>query len=163
MAQKRVRITRGQSSRLRQISRELDDYTTRVLLSGSGKRIMRPERLENLKAGRGKLQPWEAERLRLVQANQGKLGKLKEYREDDTFYGSRKNKLSKQTKDREVSRALRAVVVRGKKTNIPYEMQPETERRKQQKAIRALHFLIPDFGDYEDDRYPDYTYMKEPA
>jgi len=147
MPQRRVNVTRGQAKRIRQLERQLDDYTLRTLLSGTNQRLMRPERLENLKAGRGKLQPWESERLTQIQKNSDSLARLKELREDE---------LTTKPKKGLQNRSLRTWLVKGKRGDVPYDMQPRKTQRKQHSAIRALYFLGA-----EPDASVAYTYVAE--
>lgn len=141
MAQKRINITRGEAKRIRALERDLDDYTFRLLMTGGNNRLMRPERLENLKAGRGKLQPWEKERLSLISRNAPAIGALKERREDQPLYSSRKKQLATQTKDRAVGHALKDWLLRGKDKETVYDTQDRKSKSRQARAIRALHFL----------------------
>lgn len=100
---------------------------------------MRPERLENIKAGRGKLQPWEAERIRILQTNQSALGRL----------AKQEGEISKPAK-RHRGKALKDWVLMGKEKETPYDTQAPNLKRKQQRAIKALYFLgvEPDQGHY---------------
>lgn len=140
MAQYRP-ISRGQAKKIRHLQRELDDYTLRTLMSGGNQRLMRPERMQALASGRGKLKPWEADRLALISRNAQSIGALKERREDQPLYSARRKELSSKTKDRAVNRALRTWLVRGKEKDMPYQAQGMKARRSQQKAIHALIFL----------------------
>lgn len=127
--------------RLRKIRDELGSQTARTLLTGQKSRLMRPERLSNLTGGRGKLQPWERERIDLIMANLPALGALQEKRGDQPLYNKRKEKLSAKTKERLTGRALRTWMIRGKEEGIPYDSQGGTKKKRQQRAIQALYFL----------------------
>jgi hypothetical protein len=140
MAQKRINVTRGQAQRVRQLERSIgDEYTLRILLSGGKQRLMRPERLQNIKAGTAKLQPWEAERIKQLQVNQSALGRLAKTEGD----------LSK-PQQRQRGKALKDWVTKGKEKETPYDTQNPKQKRKQQRAIKALYFLgvEPDQGHY---------------
>jgi hypothetical protein len=118
---------------------------------------MRPERLANLKAGRGKLQPWERERITLVQRNAGSLSRLKEINEEKgVLYSARKKPLSGGYAERLRNKALRTWVIRGKEKDMPYDMQPRKQQIQQHKAIKALYFL-----GVEPDQGKAYTYVRK--
>lgn len=125
----RYRITRGQAHRIRELERELGDRTLRTLLTGGNERLMRPERLENLKSGRAMLKPWERERIALVRENRAGLKALVEKKE------------IKESQQYKVNRAARTWLVMGKESDIAYDMQPRKQQRKQQRVVRALKFL----------------------
>lgn len=111
-------------------------------MSGGNERLMRPERLDALASGRGKLKPWEAERLALVSRNAQSIGALQErYEERGPLYSARRKELSPRTKERIGNKALRTWLVRGKEKDIPYQSQGLKTRRSQQKAISALFTL----------------------
>lgn len=141
MAQKRERISERDMYRLRRVRDELGSENARRLLSGRKQRLMRPERLSNLTGGRGKLQPWERERIDLVLANLGALGSLQSKREDQPLYNKRKRRLTDKTKETATGKALRDWLLRGKEADIPYSSQSPQTRRRQQQAIAALYFL----------------------
>lgn len=98
-------------------------------MSGGNQRLMRPERLANLKAGKAKLKPWEVERLQQIQRNSAALKGLKGKKEVP------------KSKEYQVNRALRTWLVRGKEKDIPYETQGRGTKARQQKAIKALRYL----------------------
>ena len=139
---KYYKVTRGEAKKIRHLRADLGDYTFRTLMSGGNQRLMRPERLDALASGRGKLKPWEAERLALVSRNAGSIGALIERNEErGPLYSARRKELSSKTKERMRNKALRTWLVRGKEKDIPYNAQGMKTRRSQQKAIHALIFL----------------------
>jgi hypothetical protein len=141
MAQKRVRITRSDQYRLGRLADNLDSYSIRVILSGGNQRLMRPERLANLQSGRGKLQPWEEERLRLVSKNLPAIESLKDKQGDREVLSKRGKELSKTEKERRENRAIRTWLLRGKEKEIAYDTQKTRDKGKQQRAIHALFYL----------------------
>lgn len=141
MAQKRVRISRSDQARLGRMLDKTDDYTVRVILSGGKQRLMRPERLANLQAGRGKLQPWEEERLRLASKNLPAIESLKGKQDDREVLSKRGKELSTGEKQRRENRAIRTWLLRGKEKTVPYDTQKTRDKSKQQRAIHALFYL----------------------
>jgi hypothetical protein len=141
MAQKRVRISRSDRYRLGRVTDHLDEYTIRVVLSGGNQRLMRPERLANLQAGKGKLQPWEEERLRLVSKNLPAIESLKNKQGDREQLTNKGRKLSVRVKSQKENRAIRTWLLRGKEPGVTYDMQTTRDKEKQQRAIHALFFL----------------------
>lgn len=102
---------------------------------------MRPERLQNLQAGRGKLQPWEEERLRLASKNLPAIESLKDKQGDREVLSKRGKELSRGEKERRENRAIRTWLLRGKEKDTPYDTQKTRDKGKQQRAIHALFYL----------------------
>lgn len=123
------RISPQESGRISELSSRLGNLELRTLLSDTGgtKRLMRPERFNNLTSGRGRISAAERERLALIQTNAPLLEKLSAKGE-----GKQKSK---------VNRALRDWITLGKGKGVSYKDQSEDEKREQQRAIRALRFL----------------------
>ena len=123
------RISPQESERISELSSRLGSLEFRTLLSQTGgtKRTMRPERLGNLTAGRGKITEAEAERLALISANAPLLENL-----------SRKNQGKNKQKTR---RALREWLTKGKEKGVRYSDQDKETRDEQQRAIKALRYL----------------------
>lgn len=141
MAQRRVRISRSDQYRLGRLADHLDDYSVRVILSGGNQRLMRPERLANLQAGSGKLQPWEEERLRLASKNLPAIESLKDKQGDREVLSKRGKELSRVEKERRENRAIRTWLLRGKEKEVAYDTQKTRDKGKQQRAIHALFYL----------------------
>lgn len=141
MAQKRVRITRSDQYRLGRMLDKADDYTVRVILSGGNQRLMRPERLANLQAGKGKLQPWEEERLRLASKNLPAIESLKDKQGGREVLSKRGKELSRVEKQRRENKAIRTWLLRGKEKDVQYDTQDTRAKDKQQRAIHALFYL----------------------
>ena len=141
MAQKRVRISRSDTYRINRLAEGIDDYTLRVVLSGGNQRLMRPERLENLRAGRGKLQPWERERLQLASKNLPAIESLKDKQGGREVLGKRGKEVSQREKDRRENRAIRTWLLRGKEKGVQYDTQKTRDKDRQQRAIHALFYL----------------------
>lgn len=102
---------------------------------------MRPERLANLQAGRGKLQPWEEGRLRLASKNLPAIESLKDKQGDREVLSKRGKELSKVEKERRENRAIRTWLLRGKEKDVAYDTQRTRDKGKQQRAIHALFYL----------------------
>src|SRR5215472_5316342 len=141
MAQKRVRISRSDTYRLGRMLDKTDEYTVRTILSGGNQRLMRPERLANLQAGRGKLQPWEEERLRLASKNLEGIDDLRGKQADREVLSKRGKELGSREKERRENRAIRTWLLRGKEKGVAYDTQKTRDRKKQQRAIHALFYL----------------------
>jgi hypothetical protein len=118
-----------------------DDYTVRVILSGGNQRLMRPERLANLQAGKGKLQPWEEERLRLASKNLPAIESLKDKQGGREVLSKRGKELSRVEKQRRENKAIRTWLLRGKEKDVQYDTQDTRAKDKQQRAIHALFYL----------------------
>ena len=102
---------------------------------------MRPERLANLQAGKGKLQPWEEERLRLASKNLSGIESLKDKQGEREVLSKRGKELSRVEKERRENRAIRTWLLRGKEADTPYDTQKARDKGKQQRAIHALFYL----------------------
>ena len=124
------RISSPESERISELSSRLGPLEFRTLMSETGgpTRLMRPERLDNLIAGRGRISKAEQERLALIQTNAPLLENL-----------SKKNANRKQ--QFKVRHALRNWLVSGKAKAVPYSEQDKEAKENQQRAIKALRFL----------------------
>lgn len=127
------RVTAGEAERLRSLQSQLGDRTLRTLLTSEGRRLMRPERIDNLLAGRGRLSETERTQLGLVSSNSAKLKALKQK-------GSGKQEFR-------TNRALRSWVTTGKEKDVNYVTQPKDERDSQLTAIKSLRYLGVDPSD----------------
>lgn len=121
------RITVGEANRISELSNRLGERTLRTLLTGENKRLVRPERMENLRTGRGRLSESELARLELVSRNANALSALKKR-------GSGKREFK-------VNRSLRDWVTTGKRKDVDYRAQDQPEREDQLRAIKALRYL----------------------
>src|SRR6266498_799311 len=90
---------------------------------------MRPERLENLKAGRGRLRPEEQEKLRVLSANYRSVAQLQKKQ----TRGNGHVRISTRTRK---NRSIRDWLLHGKERDAE-RRDPEDE----QKAIHGLRFL----------------------
>lgn len=130
------RITTGQVAQVGSLTDKLGSLTLRTILTGNNQRLMRPERLANLAAGRGRLTEAERERLELASENSRALGTLK--------------KRGKEKRPTRVNRGLRDWLIAGKERDVDYQSQEPDEKKDQLKAIRALRFfgVDPSKGTY---------------
>lgn len=138
---KYTKVSRADASRIRKLERELGSETTRRLLTGGNARTMRPERLANLEAGKGKLKPWEHERLLAVSHNTASVKALKRRDDKETRLTAKGKELSEGERQRRADRAIRAWLVRGKEKDKRYDAQTLATKRQQQKAIHALRYF----------------------
>jgi hypothetical protein len=122
-------------------------------MTKQGGRLLRVDRYDNLKAGTGKLQPWEKARLVKITKNQTALGRLQDINQErGALYSSKKRRLADSTKKRSADSALKDWMLHGKQAGVEYDSQSPKKRRDQIKAIKALRFLgveyeSPDDGD----------------
>jgi hypothetical protein len=138
---KRIRIQPGESRTIRGLTNSLDEYTVRTLLTGEGERLIRPERLANLQAGKANVTEAEKERLRLLSANRQALTSLKRKQRGKEVLSKRGKEVSSRTKQQRENRALRTWVFHGKEKETPYDVQSDSTKEKQQPAIHALFYL----------------------
>ena len=127
------RVSSGETKRLAELRSQLGDRTLRTLLTHEDKRLMRPERISNLLAGRGKLSEWERSRLQTVSTNAPKIKQLKAK--------------GKGKREFQSNRALRSWLSHGKAKGVEYKEQDAPEKESQQQAIKALRFLGVDPGE----------------
>lgn len=127
------RISAREAERLSALQSKLGDRTTRQILTPEGNRIIRPERMRNLLAGRGRLSESEAQQIENATRNASSLTALKKRGE-----GKREFK---------VNRALRDWLSTGKAKGVDYKSQSTDEKERQLKAIKALRFLGIDPSD----------------
>lgn len=141
MAEKRIRIQPGQSRKVRGLLRELDEYSVRTILTGEGDRLLRPERLANLREGKAKLTASEQERLEKAYANREALSSLKKKQRGREILAKSGREVSTRTKQRRENQALRSWVFHGKDRETPYDVQAPQDKSAQQPAIHALFYL----------------------
>ena len=141
MAEKRVRIKPGESRQIRGLLNQLDDYSVRTLLTGEGERLLRPERLANLREGKAKLTDAEKERLAKVYTNREALSSLKKKQRGREILAKSGREVSTRTKQQRENRALRSWVIHGKDRETPYDVQAPQDKEAQQPAIHALFYL----------------------
>ena len=130
----RQRVTASDAARISELSDRLGSLTFRTLLTGTegaSKRLMRPERLDALVAGRGKLSEAERERLQLIATNAPAIRNLR--------------KKNAEKREFKVNRALRNWVTGGKTKD-----QKKTDSDAELDATKALGFLgvNPSEGSY---------------
>ena len=127
----RYKLVSPQESReIRELQVRLGDRQFRTLLSKEGARIMRPDRIANLAAGRGKLTDAEREQLQRVDRNKVAIGNLTKRGEKQDLQTYRTN------------RAIRTWLLHGKERDV--------KRRKDEdelRAIKALRLLGVDVED----------------
>lgn len=127
------KVSAREQERLQSLSGKLGDRTIRQLLTPESNRLMRPERLNNLLAGRGKLSEREARQIETISRNSNNLSALK-------TRGAGKREFK-------VNRAMRDWLNNGKPKGIAYKDQDTAEKERQLKAIKALRFLGIDPSD----------------
>lgn len=127
------RVSASDALRLRQLEQRLGSRLVRTVLTDSNRRIMRPDRLERLSAGRGKLSDNERERLERLSINAQSVEKLSK----KEGQGNGHNRLSKVTKK---NRSIRDWLVHGKERGAPRpdDLPGKTD---EQKAIHGLRYL----------------------
>lgn len=130
---KTTRITPEDAERIRELTLRVGDRRFRTILTKEGARLVRPERLANLEAGRG----------RLSAADKAALDKAWSNRVAITNLGKRGDKLGH--KDYRTNRAIRTWMLHGKGEN-----QKRRKDKDELDAIKALRFLgiDPDDGLY---------------
>lgn len=148
---RKARITRSLSSDLAKAEKELGAETVRRLMTPKGGRLLRVDRYANLKAGTGKLQPWEKARLVKITKNRSALGALQgRFEERGTLYSAKKRSLAASTKKREGDSALKDWLLHGKQAGVEYDSQSKAKRRDQIRAVKALKFLGVESLDSDD-------------
>lgn len=121
-------VTATDAKMIRELSSRLGSVEFRQLLTGEGQRLMRPERLENLSTGKGKISDEEMARLQTIHTNSAAV----------------KNLLRKGAGKKRPYRTRRAVrdwLYNGKDKGVDYQSQDTETKEAQLKAIRALRFL----------------------
>lgn len=121
------RITGSESAQVFELERRLGSRTFRQVMTPAGKRLLRPERLENLLLQRGRISQEESERLQLVQSNARAIENLERKNADKPRW--------------KVRRAIRDWLENGKAPGIDYKNQDQETKQNQQRAIRALRYL----------------------
>lgn len=121
-------VSKEEVKRIRQLSDSIGELRFRTLLTGEDKRVLRPARLANLKAGRGRLSAEERTYLQSVSENLrsiNALGKRSEKKGNRTF---------------KTNRAIRTWVRYGKDSQTNYRKQLPRDPN-QLRAIKALRLL----------------------
>lgn len=149
---KRKQVSASQSDDIRKTVELLGGDTVRQIWRTEGKRLPSRARLANLEKGTGKLSPSEKARLNQIVRNRNALSRLQESGEGNTYLDTRKREYSKSTKDRRISHALKAWLLNGKEPGKDYRTQHPSDKKRQQKAIKALLYLGIDL--HSDD--PEY-------
>ena len=121
---KRERVSQSDARRIADLESRLGSRTLRTVLSPET-RLMRPERLDNLTRGSGKLSGEERDRLARVSANAQQI----EYLQGK---GQRRGNIEWKN-----NHALRDWVAHGKERNAPRR----DNRDRELKAIRSLRFF----------------------
>lgn len=125
MAMKRV--STAEAARISELVDRLGSTRFRTLITSPDSRLIRPDRLSNLREGRGKLSTSEREALGLVSTNSVAVENL-----------ARKNSGKRPYK---VNRAIRNWLLNGKEKGVDYKEQEADIRERQLNAIKALRFL----------------------
>jgi len=127
------RVSQGDALRLRQLEQRLGSRLVRTILTNPDRRLMRPDRLERLTAGRGKLSDDERQKLERLSANAQSVEKLS----NKQGRGNGRTQLSKQTRK---NRSIRDWLHHGKERDAP---RPDDDSGKsdEQKAIHGLRYL----------------------
>lgn len=135
---KASRITPDDAEKIRELTLRVGDRRFRTVLTNEGARLMRPERLANLQAGRG----------RLSAADKTALDKAWSNRVAITNLGKRGDKLGR--KDYRTNRAIRSWLLHGKDVSPRRKRMSDDERADELQALKALRFLgiDPDDGLY---------------
>jgi hypothetical protein len=124
------KISGSDANRLRQLEQRLGSRLVRTILTDEDRRLMRPGRMDNLIAGRGRLSADESERLTRLSANAQSIEALKKKRSSDERHGLKR-------KDFKVNRAIRDWVNHGKERDA----QRTIGENGEQNAIRGLRFF----------------------
>lgn len=127
------KISRSDAVRIQQLEKDLGSRLVRTVLTDPGKRLMRPERLEHLTSGTGKLSPDEERLLTRLAANRQSVKRLSEKKTSDERHGKKRREFK-------VNRSIRDWVQQGKERDAPRPTSDEG-KEKEQKAIRGLRFL----------------------
>lgn len=121
------RVSGSESTQILELERRLGQRTLRQLLTPSGERLMRPDRLDNLILGTGRIRPGDAERLALIQSNARAIENLERKNSDKPRWKTR--------------RAIRDWLHNGKQKGPNYQDQDQETKQQQQQAIKALRYL----------------------
>lgn len=150
---KRRRISSADAAQVKDTVSLLGEDTVRQIFRTEGKRLPSKQRLANLEKGTGKLTPSEKGRLNRIVRNRNALSRLQESGEErGRLHDKRKRQLSQRYTDRAIDHALKAWLLNGKEPGKDYRTQHPSDKKKQQKAIKALLFLGIDL--HSDD--PEY-------
>jgi len=105
-------------------------------MTESGDRTVRPERLDNWLAGRGRISSEEKERLKLLADNQRNIQNLERRGEGKD--------------QRKVRKSIRTWIEQGKSKDVEFSSQSKDVRDRQIDAIIALRYLDvePDEGTF---------------
>lgn len=150
---KRRTISASDAAQVKDTVSLLGEDTVRQIFRTQGKRLPSKQRLANLEKGTGKLTPAEKGRLNRIVRNRNALSRLQESGEDrGRLHDKRKRQLSQSYTNRAIDHALKAWLLNGKQPGKDYRTQHPSDKKKQQKAIKALLFLGIDL--HSDD--PEY-------
>lgn len=127
------KISRSDAARIRQLEQDLGSRLVRTVLTSPSKRLMRPERLEHLTSGRGRLSPDERQLLNRLSANKQSVKRLSEKQTLEQKHGKKGREFKK-------NRAIRDWIQQGKERDAPRPTDAEG-KIDEQKAIRGLRFL----------------------
>lgn len=128
-----TRVTPQEAARISELADRFGSTRFRTLITNPNSRLIRPDRLSNLREGRGKLSASEREALGLVGTNSVAVENL-----------ARKNEGKRPYK---VNRAIRTWLLNGKDKEVIYGEQEADIRERQLAAIKALRFLGIDPGE----------------
>jgi hypothetical protein len=128
------KVTAQESRDLATLVDRLGSVRLRTLLTEEDSRLLRPDRLLNLTAGRGRISESEASRLRLVKRNAREIELLARKETKD-------EKKGRARKAHKVNRALRDWLTHGKERGIAYGDQESDIKADQITAIKALRFF----------------------
>lgn len=149
---KRSRVSSAEAARIKETVEMLGGDTVRQIWRTEGKRLPSRERLANIEEGTGRLSPSEKARLNQLYRNRNALSRLQESGQENAYYDAYKREYTKSTKDRRIAHAMKSWMLHGKQPGVDYRMQYPGDKKKQQKAIKALIYLGIDI--HSDD--PDY-------
>lgn len=130
------RVSRSQAAQIQKLSDKFGSVEFRTLLTGEGRRLIRPERLANLQSGRGKLSESEARQLKRINANSSNLGNLIDKRKSEP--------------KRQRVRAAKTWLKHGKTKDTDWGSLTPEEKDQYLPAIRSLSYLgvDPESGTY---------------
>lgn len=126
--------TERESAEIAALSKRMGSTRFRTLMTDPERRLMRPERLEKLAGGRGRISESEARQLQAIRRNSRELQLLGKKKTTDEQKGRKR-------KDVTVNRRLRDWLNGGKEKGIPYQDQPADDKTEQLKAIKALRYF----------------------
>lgn len=130
------RISASQSAEIKELLTHIDSLTLRTLLSEEDKRTLRPDRLQNLIEGRGRISRSEVLRLEDIRTNRVAIQNLSRKQAGKRKY--------------EKPRKIRQWLYHGKAKGVDYKDQSTETKDDQLQAIKALRFfgIDPSEGTY---------------